>query len=469
MSVSSTGDDLSQFGGRRVIFAVLASLFGWGLDLFDLFLLLYVAPTIGKLFFPSSHPMLSLAAVYGSFAATLLVRPLGSALFGSYADRWGRRRAMMVAVIGVGLFTASLGLVPTVQTIGIAASIVFLVLKLVQGLFVGGVVASSHTIGTETVPERWRGLLSGAVGGGGSAIGGLLASTIYFFVSVAAPGAAFVAWGWRLMFLSGLITSIVGVFLFRNLEESPLFQQLNARKAARRNVASPREAASPVRQLLSRSYRAVFGLNLMMTVGAGAGFYLTSGYMPTFLRLVNGIPRTQASLILICLSLAGALGAMLTGEISEHFGRKPVFIAMALVRLVAFPALFFLLAGTTDMVMIGVYACLMAFICNGSYGPLLIFLNERFPTSLRATGTGLSWNVGYAAGGTLPIFVSLAAIGVGGKALPLILACFTTVVTLIYLVGAILIPETRGRLDLVEHEEPGQQPDIDAPSLAVRT
>src|SRR5579871_2102635 len=99
--------------------AVLASSLGWALDLFDLFILLYVAPVVGKLFFPSEFPTISLAAVYASFAVTLLMRPLGSALFGSYADRRGRKCAMIIAVTGVGIVTALFGALPTIQQAGI--------------------------------------------------------------------------------------------------------------------------------------------------------------------------------------------------------------------------------------------------------------------------------------------------------------------------------------------------------------
>ena len=142
---------------RQIMGAVMASCIGWALDLFDLFVLLYVAPVVGRLFFPSEHAMLSLAAVYASFAVTLLMRPLGSALFGSYADRRGRKGAMIFAVVGVGLSTAAFGALPTVAQAGIVAPILFLLLRLVQGVFVGGVVASTHTIGTESVAPKYRG------------------------------------------------------------------------------------------------------------------------------------------------------------------------------------------------------------------------------------------------------------------------------------------------------------------------
>ena len=172
MSVAAqNGAAVPAVDQRQVMGAVAASCLGWALDLFDLFVLLYVAPVVGRLFFPSEHAMLSLAAVYASFAVTLLMRPLGSALFGSYADRRGRKGAMIVAVVGVGLSTAAFGLLPTVAQVGLLAPILFLLLRLVQGVFVGGVVASTHTIGTESVAPKYRGAVSGLIGGGGAGLG----------------------------------------------------------------------------------------------------------------------------------------------------------------------------------------------------------------------------------------------------------------------------------------------------------
>jgi MHS family proline/betaine transporter-like MFS transporter len=429
--------------GRHTAYAVLASLFGWGLDLFDLFILLYVAPVVGALFFPAEKPMLSLAGAYASFAVTLLVRPLGSALFGSYADRRGRRRALMVAVVGVGLSTAIFGLLPTVVQIGWVATVIFLVFRLVQGIFVGGVVASSHTIGTESVPERWRGLMSGGVGGGGSAIGGLLASLIFYLVSLIAPGPAFAEWGWRLMFLSGILTSVIGVLIFRNLEESPIFKQLEKKKAARR-AGGPLDR-SPVRTLFSAPHARNFFVAVLITFGGGAAYYLTSGYLPTFLKLVNGVPNSTASLMLVAANVAAAIGATSIGWLSQSIGRKKTFLMMGAVRLVAFPALFLAMQATTDWSVLTLYVVLLAFVANGSYGPVLIFLNEKFPTAIRATGTGLSWNIGFALGGMLPAAVSLVA--TTPAQIPMALVVFASVSTVVYLIGAFATEETKGNLE----------------------
>jgi MFS transporter, MHS family, proline/betaine transporter len=440
MTVTSTPlvDAQAAAVNRQMVSAIIASVLGWSLDLFDLFILLYVAPVIAALFFPSTNATLSLAAVYASFAVTLLMRPIGSAIFGHYADVHGRKGAMLVAIVGVGVSTASFGALPTIAQAGIAAPIIFLLLRLVQGIFVGGVVASTHTIGTESVPARWRGAMSGLVGGGGAGIGALLASFVFLITSSVFPGDAFAHWGWRFMFFSGLLSSLLGWFIFKNLEESPFFNELRLQKAARQATAAP----SPVKTLFSREYRSVLLVNLLITFGGGAGYYLTSGYLPSFLKIINGVPNNISSLILMGASVAAFVSAILIGALSEKIGRKPTFLAVGVSALVLLPLCYLGLAKATDTAEVTLYALAIAFIGNAGYAPVLIFLNERFPTSLRASGTGLSWNIGFALGGMTPTFVSLASATTAQ--IPMSLAIFSIAIFVVYIIGALTIPETRG-------------------------
>src|SRR5580658_1179672 len=442
MSVAESSDiEVSPpAGARQVRNAMIASVLGWSLDLFDLFILLYVAPVVGALFFPSIVPTLSLAAVYASFAVTLVMRPVGSAIFGHYADVHGRKNAMLVAIVGVGFSTAAFGLLPTIAQAGYVAPALFLILRLVQGVFVGGVVASTHTIGTEWASPNWRGAMSGLVGGGGAGIGALMASFVFLVMSTIFPGDAFAVWGWRCMFFSGLLSSLLGWFIFNNLEESPFFKQQQKRKAA----GTIETTRAPVRMLFSNRYRGVLLLNLLITFGGGAGYYLTSGYLPSFLKVVNGVPNGVSSLILMGASVMALVSAIFFGAVSDLIGRKKTFLLVGVCMAVLLPACYLGMAKATGTTAITLYALAIALLGNAGYAPILIFLNERFPTEIRASGTGLSWNIGFALGGMMPTFVSLAS--AGPAQIPISLSVFIAVIFAIYLIGALLIPETKGDL-----------------------
>ena len=428
---------------RHTLRAVIASCIGWSLDLYDLFILLFVAPIIGRLFFPSEHAMLSLAAVYASFGVTLLMRPLGSALFGSYADRKGRKAAMIASMVGVGVSTAAFGLLPTVASVGVAAPILFILLRLVQGVFVGGVVASTHTIGTESVAPRWRGAVSGLIGGGGAGLGALFASLAYYALSAVFPGEQFDEWGWRCMFFTGIISAVLGITIFSKLEESPMFKKMQEAKARSKAAAAP--TAHPVRTLFTGQYRNILLVNLLLTIGGGAGYYLTSGFLPTYLKVVNGTPAETAGFILMLASVGVIVASIATGHLSTFIGRKKTFLLVGVARLILLPAIALLMPGVTDTVTLGIYVIVFSMLCSMGYAPILIFLNERFPTAIRATGTGLSWNIGFAIGGVLPTFVSLAS--PLPTDVPMSLAIFLAAISAIFLLGALIVPETLGKLD----------------------
>jgi MFS family permease len=432
-----------------MVSAGAGSLIGWAFDLFDLFILLFIAGTVGQVLFPVHSPTLSLASVYASFAVSLLMRPLGGGIFGRLADRRGRRSTMIVTVSGVGLATALMGVVPTYATAGAAGPVLFVLLRLVQGLLVGGVVASSHTLGTETVPARYRGLVSGLVGGGGAGLGALVASVLLLVVSAAFPGPEFLVWGWRVMFFAALPAAGIALVVFSRLQESPMWAREPAEPTTPPGTtpAGTPPALVGFRALLTPAYRPVVLTSLLVVFGGAAQYYLTSGYLPTFLEKINGLDGTWRGVVLIWASLAILPACVLAGHLSERFGRRPVMIVTGAVNVVALPLLVWLLASlpadaTTAIVVVAV---VLAMLSNAAYAPVVIFLNERFPTRIRATGTALTWNIGFALGGMTTTLVSVASPTVAD--IPSRLMWFLGAVAVVFVIGAVVCPETRGALD----------------------
>ncbi|RDI16954.1 putative MFS family arabinose efflux permease [Rhodococcus sp. AG1013] len=428
---------------KQVRSAGIASITGWAMDLYDLTIILYLAPTIGPLLFPAHNATLQLTFVYASFAVTLLFRPLGSALFGAYADRNGRKQAMMFAILGVGLSTACMGAVPTYATIGFAAPILFLALRIVQGVFVGGVVASTHTLGTETVAPEHRGLMSGLVAGGGAGAGAVVASIVYFVVSAVVPSEDFGVYGWRVMFFTGLLTAAFSFYIYRRTEESPLWHGKSSGPAVRK---------SPLRVIFGPRYRKTTLLNIALAAGGATAYYLTVGFFPTFFGANLGIGKTTSAMILIVANVGVIAGGALGGHLSDRIGRRAVFLWFGVPNVALLPLLYLWLASLSSgsIALVTVISTAMAVIVMAGSAPVLIFLNERFPTEIRATGTGLSWNIGFAIGGIMPAIVTAVSPSVSD--IPVRLAIAITVAAIVFLLAALSVRETR-HLGLGEHDQ----------------
>lgn len=443
MSTTNTG--LSR---RAMLYASFASVAGWAFDLFDLFILLYVAGTVGDLIFPVASPTLSLAAVYASFAVSVLLRPAGAAIFGAIADRSGRKRTMVIVLAGVGTSTAAMGAVPTYAVAGIAAPLLFLALRLVQGVFVGGVVAATHTLGTESVGQRWRGLMSGLIGSGGAGIGAALASGVFLVVSEVFPGEQFDVWGWRVMFFTGLGAALISFLVLRGVEESPLWR-------AQRTSRGPKTRFV---DLVRNGRGGLFVLNLVLVSGAGSQYYLTSGFLPTLLGEVSGVAQSAQGVILLVSSLGVVVAAITAGELSEHFGRRRTMLVIGAFNLVALPSLVWLITSTdpTNTALIMFSASALAFFANAAYAPVLVFLNERYPTALRGRGTAICWNLGFMVGGLMPSLVNLASPELADVPGRLMVSLFAVV--LVFVVAGALSPETRGAMDVEETDRRAAQP-----------
>ncbi len=442
MSEPTTDPAAGAPPSKSALPAAFASVAGWAFDLFDLFLLLYVAKAVGQQIFPAESETLSLALVFASFAVSIVMRPAGAAFFGELADRKGRKTIMVMVMAGVGLSTAAMGLVPTYASIGAFAPIIFLVLRVIQGLFVGGVTATTHTLGTESVPPRWRGLMSGLIGAGGAGLGAAMASVVFIIVSRFYPGDSFNEFGWRVMFFSGLMGGLLSLFVLRKVEESPMW--LKAQEAAKGGAPAARLRFL---DLIAGEYRDITLLNIAVAAGGGAMYYLTSGFLPTMLDSVVGMPSGPRGAVLLVSSLVVVVTSVLAGEASQRYGRRKTMLALGVVNIVALPILTLFISrsdpGSTTRIMLA--ACLLALLANAAYSPVMIFLNERYPTAIRSRGTAVSWNTGFMLGGLLPTFVNLLSPTVSD--IPGRLVAFIIGAAAVFIAAVLWSPETRGRLD----------------------
>jgi MFS family permease len=216
-----------------------------------------------------------------------------------------------------------------------------------------------------------------------------------------------------------------------------------AREHARENPA----ASVRLRDLVSGRYRTIFAVNVAVAAGAGAQYYLTSGFLPTLLDSVLGAPPDVRGGVLLAASLVVVVSAAAAGELSERFGRRPVMLAIGGVNVLALPLITLALTRVepNDTRSLLLWSCLLAFLANAAYAPVMIFLNERYPTATRARGTAISWNTGFMLGGLTPTFVNLLSPSIGQ--VPGRLALFLVGGAAVFVAAVLVSPETRGNLD----------------------
>ena len=297
---------------RKVI---AAGAIGNVLEWYDFAIYGYFAPVIGRTFFPHEDPLAQLLAAYGIFAIGFVVRPLGGALIGHIGDRLGRRAALTVSVAAMAVPTFLIGLLPGYQTLGLAAPILLTVLRVIQGLSVGGECTTSIVFMVERAPEGRRALM-GAVAVGGATGGIMMGSATGALLSTVMSADALADWGWRLPFLLGLLVGVAGYYLRRNLHEAP--------RAARHGRA-------PIVEVVREHSMLMLRLVALIALYA-VGFFVVFVFIVSWLQRVDGIAPARALTIntISMVLLTVAMFAM--AWLSDRTGRKPlILIAAALV------------------------------------------------------------------------------------------------------------------------------------------
>jgi len=396
---------------------LLAGLIGNVMEWYDFAVYGYFATVIGREFFPSSDPASSLIGAFGAFAAGFLVRPLGGVVFGRIGDLFGRRRALSLSVMAMAIPTVLMGVLPTHQQIGVAAPIAVVVLRLIQGLSVGGEYTSSIIFLSEHAPQRQRGFYA-IWGLWGSVLGMLLGSGFGDLLAHTLTPDQLGNWGWRLPFLLGALVAVTGIVIRQGIGAEVVEPQVKA----------------PVRETFGR-YRLQVLKVMALNIASSVGYYAAFVYAVSYLEDIDNLSDATA------LSLnTGVLGVLLllypiAAWLSDRIGRKPMLISGS--ALICFGALSFfdlMHSGVPQLVLRGELGLTVGVaLLAGGKNPANV---ELMPAAVRCTGLAVAFNLaeGYF-GGTTPLISTWLISRTGNPLLPgawVALAGLITLITAVF-------------------------------------
>jgi metabolite-proton symporter len=384
----------------NIVKVVAASMAGTTVEWYDFFLYGVAAALVfNEVFFPALGPAAGTVAAFATFAIGFVARPLGGLVFGHYGDKLGRKTLLVISLLMMGIATFLIGLLPGAATIGVAAPILLIVLRLVQGFAIGGEWGGAVLIVSEHGDPARRGYWA-SWPQAGVPFGQLLANGLLFLLAAVQDEATFLAWGWRIPFLLSAVLVLIGLYIRLSVEESPIFKEAQA-KAAEAAAAGEKQVV-PIVDVFRRYPREVF-------TAMGARFAENVSYYIFTIVITSYMTQRLdvSSSFVLGAVMIGAFVHLLTipvwGALSDRYGRKPIYLLGAAgVGVWAFVFIALLDTGNFALTTLAVIGGLLFH--GAMYGPQAAFLSELFGTKVRYSGTSVGYQLAsVVAGGLAPI------------------------------------------------------------------
>ena len=429
---STTATRAAPISGERRNLLVGSSV-GTIVEWYDFFVFASAAALVfDRVFFPRADPRNAVLYSLMTYAVGFATRPLGGLVFGVLGDRYGRKRALVWSLMLMGLATVSVGLIPSYATIGVAAPVLLVALRLLQGLAVGGEVGGALLLVTETLPAERRGFWAAWPMMGGAA-GNLVSSGVLAILGFALGEIAFAAWGWRLAFLASAVLIGVGLWMRTRVAESPVYQAYVER---RRHAGT-----QPLGATLAAHWQSMLTV-FLVKAGENAVFYVFTTFYVVYVTRVLRLPRTLALEAIAVASVAEIATIFLSGAWSDRVGRRIVtavgLLFAAVWAFVLFPAT---ASGNVTAV---VGAATVGGVCHGLIvGGMSALFVELFPTSARYTGFSVGYQFATVVSGAVAPLIGVALLNAYGSTLPV--SIYAMAMTAPGLVSLGMSDETRGR------------------------
>ncbi|MDV6275759.1 MFS transporter [Rhodococcus erythropolis] len=414
--------------------AVKATMLGNAMEWFDFGVYAYLATTIGKVFFPDASGSAQLLSTFAIFAAAFIVRPLGGLFFGPLGDRIGRKKVLATTIILMAGSTFAIGLIPSYDSIGIAAPILLVLLRLLQGFSTGGEYGGASTFVAEYAPDKRRGFFASFLEFGTLA-GYVAAAGIVTIIQTVVSAEDLLQWGWRIPFLIAGPLGLIGLYLRLRLEETPAFQMME--QAEERSLADE-STGKKLRETLVDNWRPLV-LCIVLVATYNIAHYGLLSYMPTYLTNTLGYDESHGLILMIIVMIVMMMGISYVGKFSDRVGRKPLllsgFIGFFVLSLPAY-----LLIGVGNYVTVFLGLAILGGLLLLFVGVFPSVLPALFPTGIRYGGLAIGYNLAVSIfGGTTPLVLTALESATGSN---LVAPMYMMIAAVIGGIAVLLIPET---------------------------